>query len=281
MACFFIYTLVLLNQLSYRGGTIVIFDLDGTLYRTHETGLPAFRELCRKYEISLTAEGENFMLYTTIDSFLQKFAPDMTLAQRAVFGAEHKPLELAMVKEHGRLFDGVYELLAALASDGIEMTICGMGSKEYIDAVLERCGIAKFFKAVYHRVEGLTKTQVMKTLLADMMLEPAQCVMVGDSITDITAARENKVPFIGVTYGYGAEDIMDAGMLADDISQLHAEIYRTAIFSRIERDISRLPRPVLIGINGVDTSGKTSFPHKKSDLIIDSTDNKITNAFGD
>ena len=49
----------------------IIFDLDGTLYRTHETALPVFRKICDKYNIALSKERENFLLYTTIDAFLR------------------------------------------------------------------------------------------------------------------------------------------------------------------------------------------------------------------
>jgi len=240
-----------------RARDIVIFDLDGTLYSTHETVLPAFREMCERYGIPLTGESENFLMYTTTQSFLQKNAPDMTMEQCAEFGKELKQREIAAVKERGRLFDGVREMLDSLRRDGVEMVICSMGTKDYIKAVLDRCGIAGYFKKVHHRVEGLIKAQVMKTLLAEV--NPNQCVMAGDSITDITAARENGVPFIGVTYGYGAEDIQDADTLVHDVKSLQAEIYRFLIYSRIEWEISALTKPCVIGINGVDTSGKTVF----------------------
>ena len=166
------------------------------------------------------------MLFTTTDSFLRKYAPDMTAEQRAEFGEEFKQREIAAVKAHGRLFDGAYELLESLAGDGIEMAICGMGSREYIHTVLDHCGIAHFFKAVYFRVDGLTKGQVMTKLLSDFGVAANECLMVGDSITDITAARENGVPFIGVAYGYGAKDIADAEVLAYDMAQLRTAIYQ-------------------------------------------------------
>jgi hypothetical protein len=83
-------------------------------------------------------------------------------------------------------------------------------TKYHIEVVLDHCGISSYFKAVYHRVDGLTKAQVMKTILNDMKLDKNQCLMVDDSIIDLTAAKENGVPFIGVSYGYGADDILDA-----------------------------------------------------------------------
>ena len=111
----------------------------------------------------------------------------------------------------------------------------------------------------FYRVERLTKTQVMKAMLLDMGLGSSQCMMVGDSITDLTAARDNGVPFIGVSYGYGADGITDADVLVHDTVQLQAEIYRFSLYSCVERDIASLRRPTVIGINGVDASGKTLF----------------------
>ena len=205
---------------------IILFDLDGTLYRTHETGLPAFREICNRNGIELTPQKEAFLLYTTTDSFLRKYAPDMDSGQRAAFVHELKWKEIEAVKEHGRLFDGILDMLETLAQSGVAMAICGLGSKEYIEAVLEHCGIAHYFKAVYHRIDGLTKAQVLKTALSDMRLEPNLCIMVGDSVTDLTAAKENGLPFIGVSYGYGADGISDADVIVQNAAQLQAEIFR-------------------------------------------------------
>jgi len=215
--------------------------------------------MCGEYKIPFTQDSENFLLYTTGDAFLRKFMPEMTTGQRAEFVHEFKWREIEAVKEKGRLYDGILEMLGALADDNIEMSVCGMGSKEYIDTVIGHCGITKYFKAVYCRVDGLSKAQVVRTLLLDMKLEYNQCMMVGDSITDLTAARVNRVPFIGVSYGYGAESIPEGIVLINDITQLQAEIYKSILYSQIARDISMINKPVVIGISGVDTAGKTTF----------------------
>jgi phosphoglycolate phosphatase-like HAD superfamily hydrolase len=66
---------------AWKGGiTIIIFDLDGTLYRTHETCLPPLYELCKENNISLGEEDERFLLYTTAPALLDRVAPNMTRA---------------------------------------------------------------------------------------------------------------------------------------------------------------------------------------------------------
>jgi phosphoglycolate phosphatase len=133
-----------------------------------------------------------------------------------------------------------------------------MGSAEYIDAVLKRCNIRKYFDYVYPRQNGKTKSQVLTQLICNSGEQKANCVMIGDSITDLTAAKGNSVPFIGVSYGYGAKDIKDC-VAANNIEELKGLINQFSIFSAIYSDIVCCNKPLIIGVNGVDTSGKTIF----------------------
>jgi phosphoglycolate phosphatase len=236
-----------------------IFDLDGTLYRTHETCLPPLYDICHKYNITLTSKDERFLLYTTTNELLDRVAPNMAQEQREHFIHDLRRRENEVVRERGRLFDNVENLLSSLAANGISMAICGIGSKEYIDTVLTHCNIKHYFKYICHRIDGLSKSQVLKNLLKETNLQPDECIMVGDSLTDLTAAKENGLPFLGVNYGYGSNDIAEANAIADDVLHLERLIYQFIVFSKIQSDIGTLKRPVIVGVNGVDTSGKTEF----------------------
>lgn len=238
---------------------MIIFDLDGTLYRTHETCEPALIEMCQRYKISLTEEEKYYLLCTTPKDLFKRAGIAMTKEEQDKFIYEFKWLEIENVIRYGRLFEHVEELLQSLYDDGIEMAICGMGSKEYIEAVLDRCKIRKFFKYVSSRREGVTKSEALKRLLLNANRNPNECLMIGDSITDITAANANGVPFLGVSYGYGAQDISGALAIADDVLQLENLIYKYLIYLTIEREISVKEERAVIGISGVDTSGKTRF----------------------
>ena len=240
---------------------LVIFDLDGTLYRTHETTLPAFEAICQQYQLPLTEEDKNFLLYTTTQSLLNRLAPDMPPDQQAAFREKLKQRELQAVKESGHLYDQVGELLSSLFHEGVELAICGMGNQEYIEAVLEHCQIRQYFSYISYRIGNRTKGEALAELLSESHKTPEQCILVGDSITDLNAARENHVPFIGVGYGYGAKEIAQADFIAENVAQLGSLLHYMMIYQRITRDLSYLPKPVTVGINGVDTSGKSVFAY--------------------
>lgn len=191
----------------------------------------------------------------------------MAQEQRDQFAYDLKWQEIEFVQERGRLFDNVESLLSSLAADGVPMAICGMGSKEYIETVLTHCNIKHYFQYIYHRIDGLSKSQVIRNLLQEINLQPDECIMVGDSLTDISAAKENGLPFIGVSYGYGSNDIKEADAIADNVLQLKYLLYRFMIFEKIGRDIKLYRKPVVIGINGVDTSGKTEFSNNLQNYL--------------
>ena len=199
---------------------MIIFDLDGTLYRTHETTVPTLRALCRRYHVALSPEDERYLMYTTIQELLDRVAPDMPKERQQYFIRDMNEEEIRQVQIRGRLFDGVQEMLAFLAERGVDMAICGMGRPIYIETVLIHCGIRPYFRYVMGRKEGRPKGQALRDLLDKAGKSPTECLMVGDSITDRRAAEENGVPFLGVSYGYGRDGLCDLPELAHSVEQL-------------------------------------------------------------
>lgn len=238
---------------------MLIFDLDGTLYRTHETTLPAFEGLCKQYGISLAEEDKRYLMVTTTRSFLRRAAPELPEEKQVSFQRELRHRELQAVRERGRLFDHVEEMLTSLVQSGEELAICGMGSQEYIETVLNHCKIRQYFKYVSYRIGDRTKGEALRQLLCDADKTADQCVLIGDSGTDWNAAKENRMAFIGVTYGYGFQQVAQADFLAETVTQLESLIHYARIYLRISREIRCLAKPAVVGINGVDTSGKTVF----------------------
>ena len=70
--------------------------------------------MCRKYNLTLKPEDERVLLFTTTDTLLDRIAPDMSYEQREQFKRDIHLREIEAVKEKGRLFDGIVDLLSAL-----------------------------------------------------------------------------------------------------------------------------------------------------------------------
>jgi phosphoglycolate phosphatase len=180
---------------------LLIFDLDGTLYRTDSSFVRTMRRVYDECSLPYPGDGAILgMVGETFDAFLtwlmaQGF-PDDRDALRTLIGQ----YELDAIREHGVLFDGVAETLRSLLTRGCVITLCTNGDLRYATAVLEACGIRSLFARLQTLDEGRTKTSMIAELLAAYpRLRP---IVVGDRRHDLEAARANGCMMVGAAYGY-------------------------------------------------------------------------------
>lgn len=195
----------------------ILFDLDGTLLETH-------RHSCRTAHETLRALGmpdvpdELVMRHIgePADVFLRAIAPGYP--DLASFETLFDANEQAALKSVGRLYDGVPELIAALYERGYRLAICSNGSRDYVETALEATGIRRFFSRLACAGEHPDKAAAVSSILCDWKCDLA--VMVGDRVYDWAAAEKNGLPFIGVVYGYGGEELDSAVYRAEQPGDL-------------------------------------------------------------
>jgi phosphoglycolate phosphatase len=97
---------------------------------------------------------------------------------------------------------------------------------EHITAIaLRALGIAPFFTAVIGARDDLARKpapDMLMAVLAKLGARPAEAVMVGDSRSDVGAARAAGCPVIAVSYGYAHGPVADlrADRVIDRMSDL-------------------------------------------------------------
>ncbi|MDX3905757.1 MAG: phosphoglycolate phosphatase [Pigmentiphaga sp.] len=107
--------------------------------------------------------------------------------------------------EKARIFDGVLEGLQAMKALGLRLAVVTNKPAEFTMPLLERIGLRAFFDAV---VSGDSvarkKPDPMPMLHACSLLgvEPAEAVVVGDSMNDASAAKAAGCRVLLVPYGY-------------------------------------------------------------------------------
>ena len=100
-----------------------------------------------------------------------------------------------------------------LRSNDFDLAICSNGGEEYINLILNKCNISGYFNDINGRHPDKSKSQLTADLLEETKADFA--ILVGDKANDMNAARDFNLPFIGVTYGYGADEIKEADFIAD------------------------------------------------------------------
>jgi phosphoglycolate phosphatase len=206
---------------------LAIFDLDGTLFRADEATVPAV-------ERSFRAAGLEPPPLDVIRRFIGTPTPEFHrwLVETCPPGVGEKAaesvdrIEIEVVRERGVLYDGIEAALAAIRGSGVRLAICTNGLKPYVDAVVERCRLDRFFHLVRHLEPGdRGKSQMVADVLRRMA--DRQAVVVGDRADDVRAAHENGLPAIGVTYGMGAaSEVAQADALAASPADLQALVER-------------------------------------------------------
>lgn len=238
----------------------VLFDLDGTLFPTHKVTIPAVTEALNELHIPPVADKQiKQRIGQTSESLASSLLPGSQMHVRQQFVKIVRRNERRLISQEASCFPGVRGMLDELLGLGYNLGICSNGSLEYIHQVLQSCGIDHCFTWISGAVPGSTKATRLRSLLAETGVQCA--AFVGDRCEDIIAAQECKLPSIGVSYGYGGEEVELATFTAQTVKEITSYVMLSEVFHNILLHIDTLScsTPRIIGVNGIDTSGKTRF----------------------
>ncbi len=142
------------------------------------------------------------------------------------------PIFLQLYAEHNgersQLYPGIQVGLETLSQDAYHLSCVTNKAAEFTEPLLEALGIAHFFEVIISgdtlprkKPDPLPLLHVAEHFQAD----PTQSLMVGDSISDVKAARAAGFQVVCVTYGYNhGNDIRDAepDAVMDSLTELPA-----------------------------------------------------------
>ncbi|MGQ0834152.1 MAG: phosphoglycolate phosphatase [Gammaproteobacteria bacterium] len=198
----------------------VAFDLDGTLIDTApDLGAAANMMLLILGGKPLPEERIPEMIGAGIDRFVARVLTDSSGAEpngalQSSAAALFRDLYGRQPFERSRVYPGVAEALRALAGAGI--TLCCVTNKEsrFVLPLLEKAGLRELFACTLcaERDEDRKPSPaLLHGACAHLDVEPARMLYVGDSRTDVAAARAAGCRVVTVDYGYhGGVPLADA-----------------------------------------------------------------------
>ena len=138
---------------------LVIFDLDGTLFQTHEITVAGVQDaLANLGEPPPTEEDIRAHFGEPMDEFCHNLLPESGEAEREKLAELIGAYERAEIPARGRSFPGIPEALSELRLMGYTLAVCSNGGEGYIRLVLDSCGIAAFVDRVKGRRAGIRAT---------------------------------------------------------------------------------------------------------------------------
>ena len=198
-----------------------IFDLDGTLADTAGDLLAAANAVLEPAGLPLldpradrpyAGRGGREMIRRSLEiSGRDPMAP----AEVAQTDALYRPLLDAYSEAlcvQTRLYDGVIECLDLLEQDGWKIGVCTNKPEHLALSLLDQLGVRHRFGAILgadtlpvRKPDPEHFNETARRIGAD----PTRSIMVGDTLTDLTTARNAGVPCILTTFGFAAEPLDD------------------------------------------------------------------------
>ncbi len=188
----------------------VLFDLDGTLVDSLEdlTDAANFAR-CAYSHPPLTMDTVRLKVGKGARHLVQQILPDLSdtdidhaLELFLDFNRQH-------IADKSRLYPGILDVLHGLAARDIKLALITNKNEDLSMLILQAFGIYDLFESI---CGGNTYPERKPSPLP--LLEVAEklgvahheCVMVGDSINDIEAAKRAGIASIGCTWGFGDND---------------------------------------------------------------------------
>lgn len=183
--------------------SVVIFDWDGTLMDSTHSIVAAIQGACRDLELRVPTPAEaSWVIGLSLEPALRRAVPDLTKSMEPLFLERYRHHYLSRDTKL-KLFDGVPEMLSDLQAAGATLAVATGKSRVGLNRALTSTELHGYFAATRCADETFGKPHpaMVNELIDELMVDPGEVVMVGDTSHDLNMAANAGVHGLGVTYG--------------------------------------------------------------------------------
>ena len=198
------------------------FDLDGTLARTGEDIIAAWKQSLADLGRECPHFDEVFTIGPTLDKVVYELFDDASPELVAQMVARFRPNYDESGFPNTVPYPGVPECLQSLKAAGAKLYIVTNKRHAPTQGIVRKFGWETLFDGVwsFDSFPGVKykKPELLAHLLATHAIDPSDAVMVGDTKGDVDAGRANGLYTVGVTWGYGSrEELENANELKEKL----------------------------------------------------------------
>ena len=186
------------------------FDLDGTLARTGEDIIAAWKQSLADLGRECPHFDEVFTIGPTLEKVIYQLFDDASPELVEQMVARFRPNYDESGFPNTVPYPGVPEWLRSLKAAGAKLYIVTNKRHVPTQGIVRKFGWDTLFNGVwsFDSFPGVKykKPDLLAHLLATHAIDPSDAVMVGDTKGDVDAGRANGVYTVGVTWGYGSRE---------------------------------------------------------------------------
>lgn len=214
---------------------VILFDLDGTL-------IDSVPDVAGAVNRMLQQHGRETLSVDKICSMVGlgvEYLIDCAMQATGEYDSNHRQQYIddymQQYRDHPvidtKIYPGVNEVLSAFQQDGFNMGVCTNKPHQMSVTVLDKLNISQYFSAVVGAGSIPFKkpdARHIEMTLQKMGVNHKHAVMVGDSETDIKAAKNFGIPSVLVNYGYlnDPNSVKDADIVINHFRDLPNAIAR-------------------------------------------------------
>lgn len=186
---------------------LVIFDVDGTLLDTREGIVSSVKYAARERGLPEMESGEIERIF---------IGPPIGRGFGNAYGLEGEELKSAVAAfrfrytQHdllrARPYDGIFGVCRFLKDSGVKIAVATYKTHDYAVTLLRHFGFGEYTDNIHGADPSgkLTKADIIEQCIAESGCgDRSKVLMVGDGINDAEGAKNARIDFLGVTYGYG------------------------------------------------------------------------------
>jgi phosphoglycolate phosphatase len=185
----------------------IIFDFDGTIANTLETGVDIYNKIAHEYgckqlqkeRSKILQSKKTYDLMVELEISLLKL-PFLLLRLRHEFFTEMKNV---------KPFSGIVESLNKLKERGFQLGVVTSNSRKNVELFFEAHSIQHLFSTIYTSKHIFGKDKVITRYMKKYDIEKESALYVGDETRDIEAAKKVGIPVIAVSWGFNSKELLE------------------------------------------------------------------------
>lgn len=183
---------------------LVVFDLDGTLVRSHETIYKATRHALREFDITDEMPQEIFynMIGLHFEDIFREFG--FAVPDFEKFIDVYKSIYFDYIG-FSTVYPGVEKMIGILNGKRIKVGLLTTKGQDQAEKILGHFSLAGKFDYVMGRRPGLShkpSPEPLRKICEDLKIDINETLMVGDSEMDVQCGQNAGSKTCAVTYGY-------------------------------------------------------------------------------